>query len=342
MMILPISTSRLTLRVMRPTDAEIFVSYRNDPDIARFQDWALPYPIEHALAFLDDQVACDDIPIDGWVQIAIDHRDEVIGDLAVGMSPERGVAQIGYTLRREFQGTGYASEALSALVDLLFDRRDVHRIEASVDPENLPSIRVLENQGFVYEGCARQAELIRERWVDDAKYALLRSDRASWLLRPQTIRRVNLVELNPDNVRQFSQLATHRSQERFVAPMSASFRDALVPELIDGEQVKPWMRGIEADGEPAGFIMIADVTDAHPDPYLWRLLIDRNYQRRGVGTAALTTLVDMLRQQGRTQLVTSWVDGPGGPRGFYERAGFRPTGNLVDGEVEGVLDLTRV
>ena len=75
--------------------------------------------------------------------------------------------------------------------------------------------------------------------------------------------------------------------------------------------------------------------------YLWRLLVDRRHQGRGIGTTAIGQLCDLLRRQGCTRLVTSWVDGRGGPRGFYTRLGFVPTGRLVDGEVEAELDLTR-
>ena len=65
----------------------------------------------------------------------------------------------------------------------------------------------------------------------------------------------------------------------------------MFPESIDGAPVVPWMRAIEADGELVGFVMLAITTEAHPEPYLWRFLIDRMHQRRGIGSAALD-LVD--------------------------------------------------
>ena len=100
------------------------------------------------------------------------------------------------------------------------------------------------------------------------------------------------------------------------------------------------MRGIVANGEPVGFVMLAAVTPAHPDPYLWRLLIDRKHQRRGVGDATLRQLIQHLRSEGCTRLLTSWVEGPGGPAPFYTRLGFSPTGRVIDGEVEGALEFS--
>jgi ribosomal protein S18 acetylase RimI-like enzyme len=136
-----------------------------------------------------------------------------------------------------------------------------------------------------------------------------------------------------------ARLETHRSQRRFVATVAESLADALVPEVIDGAPVVPWFRAIAADGELAGFVMIAETTEQHPEPYLWRLLIDRRHQRRGIGERALVLLAEHLRAAGDEVLLTSWVDGPGGPEPFYRRLGFEPTGTVIDGEIEGRVPL---
>lgn len=324
--------------MMRPGDAAILVAYRNDPEIARYQGWELPYPASQASEMLADQAHLDDLPPDAWVQLAVEHNGGTVGDLALHISAEGHVAQVGYTFAAAHHGRGFATEALGGLVDALFGATDVHRVVAHLDPANTPSLRVLERLGFVVEGLARRAELIRGTWVDDLSYSLLREDRIAWVAPHPKVTEVSLVELGPTTVGPFSRLAVHRSQEKFVAPMWASFRDALFPEEIDGSPVAPWMRGVVADGEPVGFVMLAAVTPAHPDPYLWRLLIDRRHQRRGVGTAALRLLVQQLRSEGCTRLLTSWVEGRGGPAPFYTSLGFRPTGRVIDGEVEAALE----
>ena len=112
-----------------------------------------------------------------------------------------------------------------------------------------------------------------------------------------------------------------------------------MPELYDDVPVVPWFRGIYADGEPAGFLMTTEVTDAHPLPYLWRLLIDRRHQGRGIGSRALRVLIDRYRAEGCAALTTSWADVPGGPEPFYRGLGFVPTGELDDEEVVGRLEL---
>ena len=89
--------------------------------------------------------------------------------------------------------------------------------------------------------------------------------------------------------------------------------------------------------------MIADEV-ASPDyipHYLWKLLIDERYQRQGFGTATLDLIVEYFRgRPGVEVLNTSAADGDGSPLAFYERYGFRRTGEVVDGEVLLRLALT--
>ena len=54
----------------------------------------------------------------------------------------------------------------------------------------------------------------------------------------------------------------------------------------------------------------------------------RGYQRHEYGQEVLRQVVALVRDQGATELLTSHVDGEGGPAGFYARLGFVPTGEL--------------
>ena len=56
-----------------------------------------------------------------------------------------------------------------------------------------------------------------------------------------------------------------------------------------------------------------------------------------IGEQAIEMLVTQCREWGAATLLTSWEEGTGSPRPFYERLGFAPTGRIVDGETEGRL-----
>ena len=125
-----------------------------------------------------------------------------------------------------------------------------------------------------------------------------------------------------------------------MAPMARSLAQALVPPTRDGHRIIPWIRAVQADGEIVGFMMLSAVSPGEPQPYLWRFLIDRRHQRRGVGGRAIRLLIDQLRAEGHEALLLSFVDAPGGPGPFYEKLGFVPTGSIEDGELEARLELS--
>src|SRR5690606_21223333 len=124
-----------------------------------------------------------------------------------------------------------------------------------------------------------------------------------------------------------------------VAPMLDNFRDALAPPRSNGAPVVPWYRAVEADGEIVGFIMATEMTEAHPNPQLWRLLIDRMHQRRGIGSAVLDQFERRCRDLGATAIEVSWREGPGTPAPVYLARGYEPTGRHDDGEVHAVKRL---
>jgi RimJ/RimL family protein N-acetyltransferase len=222
----------------------------------------------------------------------------------------------------------------------LFDEVGVHRVEGSLHPDNVASARVLEACGMLYEGQTRESFWVGDECSDNMLYGATRADWERWVQRPRhRPQTVDLVPITSDNRRAVGALAVHKSQDGFVAPVLASFGDALFPGQLDGEPVIPWCRAIEADGELAGFIMAAEPTAAHPAPYLWRFLIDRTQQRRGVGSAALDRFEDWCRERGATEIEVSWIEGPGSPAPLYRARGFEPSGKIEHGEIHAIKKL---
>lgn len=68
---------------------------------------------------------------------------------------------------------------------------------------------------------------------------------------------------------------------------------------------------------------------------LWRLMIDRRYQRQGLGRRTLDAVRKHIIGLGRfRRLLTSCVPSPGGPKDFYLSYGFTETGRLWDNGTE--------
>ena len=147
------ATARLTLRRFRDDDLSPFLAYRSDPQVAQFQDWSSINNAEARNFILHSQRAQFGIP-GQWFQIAIalKETDVLIGDIGICIKAgEPTTAEIGFTLARENQGKGFASEAVKAILKIMFEETGVERIEAITDSRNAASIGLLRKVGMRQE-----------------------------------------------------------------------------------------------------------------------------------------------------------------------------------------------
>ena len=82
-------------------------------------------------------------------------------------------AKIGYKIDRRFRRRGYAREAITTGCNALFLEEHLHRIEATVLPDNIASQKLLEGLGFEREGYLRQEIRLNGKWHDHILYSLL-------------------------------------------------------------------------------------------------------------------------------------------------------------------------
>jgi len=80
---------------------------------------------------------------------------------------------IGYTLDKQYNGRGFATEAVSLAVKYAFDELKLHRVEAGVMLTNIGSMRVLEKAGFHREGIERKGVKINGNWEDHQIFAII-------------------------------------------------------------------------------------------------------------------------------------------------------------------------
>jgi ribosomal-protein-alanine N-acetyltransferase len=112
----------------------------------------------------------------GYAFLAFDAADEhLVGGIAL-TNLQRGVTQsasVGYWLGRSELGRGYMVDALRTISAFSFQQLHLHRLEAATQPQNAPSIRVLERIGFVREGYARSYLRIDGQWRDHLLFGLV-------------------------------------------------------------------------------------------------------------------------------------------------------------------------
>lgn len=149
-------------------------------------------------------------------------------------------------------------------------------------------------------------------------------------------RALRLAEITPDNVRSAWDLKVNPDQERFVAPVVNSLAEAYA------ERATAWPR-LVLDGERAVAFVMANFAPDEPEADfrcgLWRLNVAAGEQGRGYGRFAVDAVCQEARRRGQKRLTVLWEEGQGGPREFYLKLGFRPTGRVLFGETVAELQL---
>lgn len=85
-------------------------------------------------------------------------------------------ACVGYLVGAPHARQGFATEALQLMIRFAFTKVRLHRVEADIQPGNLPSIALVRRAGFLYEGLSRRYVKIAGKWRDHERWALLAED----------------------------------------------------------------------------------------------------------------------------------------------------------------------
>jgi len=167
-----IASHNLLLRSIKPSDASAIFKYRSMPIINQYQGW-IPEKLEEVDDFIQNKIAKEINQIGTWYQMAIilNESETLIGDLGLHFV-ENHVVEIGCTIANEYQGKGYATEALNHAIHYLFTDLNKRKITGSVDPRNKASIAMLQKLGFKLEAHHKKAFFLRGEWVDDDIYVL--------------------------------------------------------------------------------------------------------------------------------------------------------------------------
>lgn len=76
------------------------------------------------------------------------------------------LADIGYFITNCYRGNGYAKEALRKVIPMIFKDLELHRLEAVIDLDNKPSIRLAKSCGMYREGVRKHYWFQNGRWED--------------------------------------------------------------------------------------------------------------------------------------------------------------------------------
>ncbi|WCC80860.1 GNAT family protein [Cutibacterium equinum] len=171
-------TDRLVLRRLTLDDAQqMYDNWASDPVVTQFLSWPAHSSVDVSRTILASWVdSYDDPGTFNWgIELIADGT--LIGQTSVGEKDLRtGLVNVGYAIGRRWWGKGYGTEVLVALMDYLFDVVEVNKVEASHDPANVASGRVMEKAGMVTEGLRRACYLSGSTIRDQLYHGMLRSE----------------------------------------------------------------------------------------------------------------------------------------------------------------------
>lgn len=172
-----ILTQRLRLSQLVAGDALALFEYRSDPEVCRYQSFK-PGSLTDAEDFIAGLQSNIFDTAGTWFQFAIRLRESglVIGDIGAHFMSDPRQVEIGFTVSPKYQGRGFGTESVSGLISYLLIDCGKHRIFASVDPRNVPSVKLLRRVGMREEAHFRQSLWFKGEWVDDMVFGVLGTD----------------------------------------------------------------------------------------------------------------------------------------------------------------------
>lgn len=147
----------LRLRRWRNEDRASLLLHANDAEVARYTSHRFPHPYGEADAvrFLRSQSRRRK----GELSLAIEIDGEACGGIAAhaGEGIEEHVAELGYWIGRAYWGRGLMSRVVAEFCPVALSELRLFRLFARVVSENQASAKLLKSNGFVLEGCMRNA-----------------------------------------------------------------------------------------------------------------------------------------------------------------------------------------
>jgi len=172
-----IETERLILKGLSPVDIKYIFEHHSKPEIKRilghrseedyqkeeskYKNGYASYNRSFLLFLLTDKAFDTIIGRCGLHNWNVDHRR----------------AEAGYMMEDEdYKRKGLMAEALGAMIEFGFNKMNLHRIEALVGTNNVPSLRLMEKNNFIREGLLREHYYIDGKYEDSIMFSILQEE----------------------------------------------------------------------------------------------------------------------------------------------------------------------
>jgi len=174
-----ITGPRVTLREFRADDLDASMAVVGDPEVTRTLSFDARTRDDQAERLAQDIARAQSQTRPDYYLAIANGDDVLVGFIRIGLGRDDS-GELGYAVRREDWGTGYATEAALLMLGFGFQTLRLHRVQAACGPDNHASQRLLARLGFVPEGRIRDHVFTNGSWRDSLLYSILDHE---WLAR---------------------------------------------------------------------------------------------------------------------------------------------------------------
>lgn len=173
-----LETDRLILRAFYREDINTYLEIIHDPQVQQFLGGGVNLFNEepHVSNWLNNVNGrlLKSKTVFTW---CVEYKSEkkVIGRIDLGGFVKKTMAEISYYFSPEYWGMGLATEAVKEVTQFGFEALKLHRIQAAVMPDNVPSLKVLKKAGFIEEGLLKKY-LFGKEFHDTVMLATVREE----------------------------------------------------------------------------------------------------------------------------------------------------------------------
>ena len=294
-----IRTERLLLRPFQEADYDDLFEFLSQLKDDEFEGYpGISY--ENCREYLQQRMDSEE-----FYAVELADSGKVIGNIYCG-ERDFEAREVGYIINRNYRRTGYAEEALSAVIRNAF-REGVHRVYAECDPRNTASWKLLEKAGLRREAHFRQNIWFRQDengtpvWKDTYVYAKLNE--------------ISIRRLAVNEIPAALELAWRTFSEYESPDYSPEGTEEFRKCIHDNE----YLAGITYYGAFDGEKLIGEIGIRPDRKHICFFFVDGGYHRRGIGTGLFRYLCKVYPHDTIT-LNSSPYGLP-----FYKAIGFVPT-----------------